>query len=156
MIFEMDSREAVRLYAKIEVSTEHDCWLWTGSLDKYGYGKFRAGGKCLSTSRFSYLLHKGEIPQGLVVDHICRNRRCVNPEHLRLLTNAENVLCGEGRTAKQARQTHCKRGHPLFGENLWFNPKAKERQCRTCHRDRNRINMRRYYQQKKANGNPSK
>jgi hypothetical protein len=73
----------------------------------------------------------GPIPDGLFLDHTCRNRNCVNPQHLDPVTNKENILRGEGSPAKNARKTHCKNGHPLKGENLVRGSKG-ERVCRTC------------------------
>lgn len=91
--------------------------------------------------RFSYELHKGEIPEGLVVNHLCMTPLCVNPAHLEVATYSENSRYGDGPAARRARQTHCKRGHPLSGTNLYIT-KNGTRHCRTCSRDRARENMR--------------
>lgn len=80
----------------------------------------------------SHELHKGPIPEGLVIDHLCRNRGCVNPDHLEAVTQRENILRGEGLAAANARKTHCPKGHPYSGENLYVVPSSGRRQCRIC------------------------
>jgi hypothetical protein len=108
------------------------CWLWTGYVDADGYGKF--GG--LRAHRFSYETHISKIPNGFVIDHLCRVRCCVNPQHLRAVTNTQNVLCGVGVTARRALQTHCVHGHSLDG---CYVTKKGYRQCRECHKNRQAI-----------------
>jgi hypothetical protein len=113
------------------------CWLWLGYCTKNGYGRIGVWGKRGTVDyahRISYELFNGPIPNHLTVDHKCRVRCCVNPDHLRLLTLAENTLAGENFVAKQARQTHCRYGHPLFGDNLVM--ERNTRQCRVCKRRR--------------------
>ncbi len=103
-----------------------ECWEWTGTLNYKGYGKFWYP-KGASAHRFSYLIHVGKIPGKLVVDHLCRNRKCVNPLHLRLLTARENTLIGFGSGAINKRKTECKNGHPLTRR-----PGSKVRRCEIC------------------------
>ena len=109
------------------------CWLWIGSIDarvSSGYGLF---GKNRRAHRVSWELHSGAIPDGLVVDHICRVRSCVNPDHLRIVTRAvNNVENSHGPSAKAKQVTHCPKGHPYAGENL--HRQRAGRKCRTCHR----------------------
>lgn len=85
--------------------------------------------------RLYYELEKGPIPLGLTLDHLCRVRCCVNPEHLEPVTSVENVMRGENFFAQQARRTHCPKGHPYAGDNLFFSKKG-ERKCRLCDRAR--------------------
>lgn len=136
------------------VNKTDSCWLWTGVISHYGYGQFAYDGICVRAHRFSYELHREKIPKGLVIDHICRVRNCVNPDHLRVVTNKENVLCGEGASARNIKATHCIHGHPLDEKNTHI---AKEyrgwgsgfkRECKTCRR----LRMRKYYKQQKQNG----
>ena len=110
------------------------CWIWQGGLDYDGYGQIKNVGTDRA-ARVSWRIANGAIPKGLVVDHICRVRSCVNPSHLRLLTNTQNILCGEGVTARNARKTHCPRGHALEGDNLYRYPDGR-RSCQTCQRAR--------------------
>jgi hypothetical protein len=109
-----------------------DCWSWTGALDPYGYGRFNLRRKTVLAHRFSYERFVGAIPVGLELDHLCRNRRCVNPSHLEPVTGHENVLRSESPSALNARKTHCFRGHALSGDNLsrWNN----HRICVACRR----------------------
>lgn len=113
------------------------CLVWTGSRDD-GYGRPYVMGARVQAARLAYVAHVGPVPDGLVIDHLCRNRACVNHEHLEPVTNRENVLRGEGVTARQHRKTHCKRGHPLSGDNLRLNRggsgKTDCRVCRKCER----------------------
>lgn len=109
------------------------CWEWTGWRDSDGYGKF--GGRRLLTNRahrLAYELVVGPIPDDLPLDHLCRNPGCVNPAHLEPVTHRENILRGVGRTAQNARKTHCAKGHPYDEVNtIWR--KSGGRRCRQCH-----------------------
>src|SRR5712691_8619637 len=89
------------------------CWLWKGRLHYKGYGEFSLNSKSEKAHRFAYKLVKGPIPPGMTLDHLCRNRACVNPDHLEIVSNRTNILRGEGVCAKHFRKTHCLRGHPF-------------------------------------------
>lgn len=127
-------------------AVEGRCWAWTGNL-RSGYGSIQAAGsrRKIQAHRLSYELHGGTLVPGLDIDHLCRNRECVNPAHLELVTTRVNVLRGEGPAAKNARKTHCKYGHPFDAENTRYTRDGK-RQCRTCVRARTR----KYYWQRAA------
>lgn len=123
-----------RFWAFVEKSEA--CWMWTGRVN-HGYGRFRFYGNEYSAHRFSYELHKGEIPETLVIDHLCRVTLCVNPDHLEVVTNVENVMRGYSRSAVNARKTHCIRGHALDDVNTFVAPNGS-RHCRLCERERRR------------------
>lgn len=109
------------------------CWDWTGALDRGGYGRTWSWTKVVAAHRLSYELRVGPIPVGLDLDHLCRNRRCVNPDHLEPVTRRENVLRGEGPSGQAARRTHCPTGHALEGDNLLPAKLLKgKRECRKC------------------------
>ena len=116
-----------------KVQIQDGCWVWCGSTDSDGYGKFCIAGIIFSAHRFSRIGLVGPIPEGLVIDHTCRNRLCVNPAHMEVVTNKINVLRGVGPTAINAAKTHCKVGHPLSGDNLRTRPDGR-RECITCRR----------------------
>lgn len=113
-----------------------ECWLWQGVVTNAGYGHVWAKGRRILAHRVFYERHVGAIPLGMELDHLCRVRRCVNPAHLEPVTTRENILRGSAPTAANARKTHCKRGHPLSGDNLYLN--RGRRICVTCMRDRDR------------------
>lgn len=121
----------------VEVDELTDCWNWTGSFDKDGYGKYGSKTdwvpKSYRASRLFYEQLKEPIPQGKVLDHLCRNRKCVNPEHLEVVTNKENILRGDGLASQNAKKTHCVRNHPLSGNNLLLHD--GHRRCKTCQRE---------------------
>ena len=104
-----------------------DCKLWTNCLDKDGYGSFYFRKKNRRAHRVAYYIHNGDIPSGMVIDHICKNRNCVNIEHLRMITSAENTLDNSDSVgARNKRKMFCKNGHP-------FDKKyGKQRYCSIC------------------------
>ncbi len=108
------------------------CWEWTGA-NTAGYGVYGRGPQKL-VHRMSYELHIGPIPAGLQIDHLCRNRCCLNPDHLEVVTGAENLRRSLGPTGLNAQKTHCKRGHP-FDEGNTRIGKDGSRNCRTCVRE---------------------
>jgi len=120
---------ADRFWEKVDKQPS-GCWVWTGSITK-GYGQIcvRTGRPELA-HRVAYQLLRGDIPIGLELDHLCRNRACVNPGHLEVVDNRTNCLRGIGPTAINARMTHCKRGHELNGSNV--NVYRGMRFCRAC------------------------
>lgn len=111
------------------------CWLWQGSVNRLnGYGYVSRG----LAHRLSYELFVGPIPRDLQVDHLCRVRSCVNPEHLEAVTQRENLLRGQTVTARNAAVTHCPRGHAYDAENTWYQVKGHKRRCRICTLESNR------------------
>lgn len=103
------------------------CWLWTGYLKPNGYGSIWDGTRKVYAHRYAYELHRGPIPAGMQIDHLCLNKACVNPEHLEVVTQRTNLLRATGSPAENARKTHCPRGHEYDGVN-----NRGERVCRTC------------------------
>ena len=120
------------------VNKTDSCWLWTGTINRDGYGVYR--GKL--AHRISYIQHVGLFPPGTVTDHLCRVRNCVNPLHLEAVSRGENVRRGLGRAttiSRHANRTHCKRGHELTPDNLYLNTYSDgfvRRTCKTCAKKR--------------------
>lgn len=108
------------------------CWEWVGSVSRSGYGQFWSVSKDAyePAHRVGYELLIGAVPEGLCLDHLCRNRKCVNPDHLEPVSLGENVLRGFGPGALNARKVSCKRGHSLSGENVYH--RSGKRYCREC------------------------
>jgi hypothetical protein len=128
----MQTKQAVIL-KKCTPEPSNGCWLWAGYVNERGYARLTYRGKIYRAHRFSYEAFVGEIPEGLVLDHLCRERSCVNPEHLEAVTNKENILRGVGPSAKNAKKTHCPRGHEYA-----YTDKTGSRVCRECERIRER------------------
>ncbi len=113
------------------------CWLWLGARSPGGYGHIRVAGILWMAHRLSYEAFIGSIPERRELDHKCRVRSCVNPEHLQIVTRGENALLGEtGKVtgAMNRAKTHCKRGHPLSGNNLYIYRDGRD--CKICRRSR--------------------
>ena len=120
-----------RFWRKVDKSSPRGCWEWLGSQDGQGYGLFSLHGVTKRAHRFAYLSLVGPIPAGLVIDHLCRNRLCVNPEHMEPVTNQENLRRGQGHDVSQGRRNTCPAGHTYSPENTYINPRGAKC-CRTC------------------------
>lgn len=125
-----------RLLARVESEPNSGCWLWLGTLhNRQGYGMVWLAwlGRKQLAHRLAYLAWKGPITPPLQVDHRCNNPRCINPDHLRLVTSRENTLRGNSPSAQSARKTHCPQGHPYSPENTLI-LSTGYRYCRICYR----------------------
>lgn len=137
-----------RFWDKVEKTDE--CWVWTAAKTA-GYGRFWQDGKMLNAHRVAYEMLVGPIPDGLQLDHLCRNRACVRPDHLEVVTQQENISRGDvGRHGNNANagsnnreKTHCARGHEYTPENTYLTKQGpdgrqRHRNCRECQREANR------------------
>ena len=132
-----------------KVNKTDSCWLWTGAFTSRGYGSFGVNGKNISAHRYSYQIHTGQIPIGLVVCHTCDTPSCVNPEHLWIGTQSDNMkdMVSKDRHGASSRtQTHCRKGHDfdVYGFKTYTKNGKIERYCKEC----KRISDYNYYRKK--------
>ena len=122
-----------RMLEHVSMEPMSGCWLWTAALNGKGYGVTRDEyGHIAQAHRLMFRKLRGEIPADKQLDHKCRVRCCLNPCHMEVVTQKENLLRGFGAAAQNARKVVCKRGHSLSGDNLYM--QRGTRQCRTCKR----------------------
>jgi hypothetical protein len=130
---QLTANQINRLNRSYTINSATGCWEWTSTIDNNHYGVFPASGKRYRAHRAMYMHLVGPIQTGLVIDHLCRNTICVNPDHLEPVTQKENVLRGVGPAAVNAGKSHCPRGHALIDTNL-IKALARKggRACRSC------------------------
>ena len=141
---------AERFWPKVAIGSPTDCWEYIAFKDKKGYGYIGEGGhrgRHLLAHRVAYELTVGQIPEGMTIDHLCKNTSCVNPAHLEAVTLTVNLLRGDGIAVRNSRKTHCPYGHTYSGTNL-----RGDRRCNACDARRTRD----YHARLKAAGIPRK
>lgn len=138
-----DERLPPRFWEKVR-EDESGCWLWTAAIGKPdGYGRFYMDGSMVLAHRLSLNATSVDVLREHQVDHLCRVRNCVNPDHLEAVSPRENNHRSDSPVGRNAKKTHCHRGHPLSGDNvrIYRNGSRVRRCCREC----SRINARSYY-----------
>lgn len=120
------------------VSIEGDCWIWQGATTRNGYGMVQVDGRRWMAHRYAYTALVGPVQPQLDLDHLCRRRACVNPDHLEPVTRSENLRRGMPRGEHLRARTECPRGHPYDERNTAV--RNGHRICRACDRDRARRN----------------
>lgn len=132
-------QQVAAFWAKVDPCRTDGCWFWTASRNKLGYGRFYAYGvKSHAAHRYAHELLVGPIPDGLEINHVCRQPSCVNPQHLEAVTHQVNMrlgFTGVPSGVQQRAKTMCPYGHYYSAANTYVNPRG-ERQCRTCVRTR--------------------
>lgn len=128
-----------RILSKFTVNHETGCWEWLACTTATGYGRAWDGERVDWAHRILYQIARGPIPTGMVLDHLCRVRHCVNPAHLEPVTDAVNTARGDCPDITRARhraKRFCKRGHELFGPNVYHSPSGRRvcRKCRALHK----------------------
>ncbi len=123
--------DAERFVAKV-ILQPSGCKLWTAQITPDGYGRFSVDGRKVYVHRWIYEHEIGPIPEGLELDHLCRNRACVEVSHLEPVAHRENTLRGVGPSAQNARKTHCPRRHEYTSENTYTSKAGGRRHCRMC------------------------
>ncbi len=122
----------------VHIFNPDECWNYRNKPYNTGYGMFSFNGKRRTAHRVTYQLMRGPIPESMQLDHLCRNRLCVNPFHLEIVTSQENLLRGDTLAAKNAAKTVCLRGHLLSGPNLYLYENKHtgklRRECKECRR----------------------
>lgn len=127
-----------RFWTRVLPEPNSGCWLWVGAYrdsGNKGYGRLYVGRKLRYAHAVAWELYRGAIPEGMEIDHLCRNEICVNPQHLEPVPHTVNLARGYGPPAVNSRKTHCKRGHEFTVENtMWITtrPGKRDRRCRTC------------------------
>lgn len=124
-------RNTVERMIREHVEKTPTCWLWRGPVTPNGYAKATILTDSLGANRVFYEYFKGAVPAGHFVRRSCRERRCVNPEHLIALPAADAIMLGNSPPSLNAKKHECIRGHALAGENLYVTPDGR-RQCRAC------------------------
>lgn len=135
----MDESTARRFWAKVDVRSADECWLWTASTNTAGYGQFWLDTRQLGAHRVAYEALVGPIPDGLQIDHLCRVKNCLNPAHMEPVTQRVNLLRGDTVPAANAVKAHCPQGHPYDAANTYH--WRRQRRCRECNRHRQREYM---------------
>lgn len=129
----MNRSTPAQFWAKT-LKRENGCWEWSGAHFHNGYGRARYHGRDTVAHVIAWELTNGPVPQGLELDHECRNRGCINPAHLEPVTHQVNQMRGTSFVRENAEKTECLKGHPLSGENLFIRNDGRRR-CRTCERE---------------------
>lgn len=133
------TREA-EFWQRVEKAGPDECWPWHGVIANNGYGIFSFRSKTAMAHRLSYEWLVGPIPEGLTIDHLCRNTLCMNPSHMEPVSMYENIMRGDCPAAQNARKTHCRHGHEFTPENTVVKMRRGHpaRVCRTCRDEQNR------------------
>ena len=122
-------------HVAVDMVDSDACWPWKFALKRSGYGYVSLGGNDYRAHRVAYEIVRGAIPQGLTLDHLCRNRACCNPAHLEPVSHRANVLRGESQPATNAVKTHCAHGHEYTAENTKIN-RWNRRVCLQCYTEK--------------------
>ena len=160
----LDDKVIKRFWDKVDIKGKDECWEWKASDNGTGYGKFYLKGwqnsEFIYAHRVSYILYYGKIPKNYEIDHLCRNRICVNPQHLEAVLGKINILRGISCSAQNARKTHCIKGHLLSDENLYHLGEGEKRICKICRKENyeksNKIRKKIYNQKDKCKLNDDK
>jgi hypothetical protein len=135
--FPLTPRQRDEFWTKVAF-TQAGCWEWQRNVLRNGYGQKSFGGKMYLAHRVAWTDMNGPIPQSMTLDHLCRNRKCVRPNHLEPVSIKVNILRGNGMAAKNKRQTHCHNGH-LFNEVNTYVCSEGSRNCRICNRKKTQL-----------------